>query len=397
MLAKSSNIGAIQIALKSRRAPLYKYQRLFGFGQKTGIELPGESARHAAPREAVEPSSIGSLAMGHEVSVTSMQLALAGAVDRERRLEGKAPAGDGASKAGPADGAYSAPRSRSGSSRPETAITMRQMMEGVVLRGTGRGHANLRGYTSGGKTGSAQIYDFKAHAYTHNYNASFLGFAPVANPQIVIAVTLNETTGGSGGLWRTGCRAGFSRGGHVRAADAGRAQGSAGHRSLRAIEQGKRERCDRGLDSLQIFRRRIAGAGAVSALRHSRHGRRPGSGKFTGLTSCIHRRTVSGQADRAHATQCVSSVTPPPVQRGSQLRRDESSPDRRPFLPRAQTSGGPRVPDFSRDVAASRCWRNRRPPVSPWKCRETGWRVARTRRLAAPLRPHARVRVQFER
>jgi cell division protein FtsI (penicillin-binding protein 3) len=84
--------------------------------------------------------------------------------------------------------------------RPETAITMRQLMEGVVLRGTGRGLANLRGYTSGGKTGSAQIFDAKAHVYTHNYNASFLGFAPVANPQIVIAVTLNHTTGGSAGF-----------------------------------------------------------------------------------------------------------------------------------------------------------------------------------------------------
>jgi cell division protein FtsI (penicillin-binding protein 3) len=76
---------------------------------------------------------------------------------------------------------------------------MRQMMEGVVLRGTGRGLANLKGYTSGGKTGSAQIYDAKAHIYTHNYNASFLGFAPVANPQIVIAVTLNHTTSGGDG------------------------------------------------------------------------------------------------------------------------------------------------------------------------------------------------------
>ena len=70
---------------------------------------------------------------------------------------------------------------------------MRQMMEGVVLHGTGRGFANLRGYTSGGKTGSAQIYDLKAHVYTHSYNASFLGFAPVTNPQIVMAVTLNGT------------------------------------------------------------------------------------------------------------------------------------------------------------------------------------------------------------
>jgi len=82
---------------------------------------------------------------------------------------------------------------------PETTIQMRQMMEGVVLHGTAKGLANLRGYTSGGKTGSAQIYDLTSHVYTHTYNASFLGFAPVGDPKVVIAVTLNRTTGGSAG------------------------------------------------------------------------------------------------------------------------------------------------------------------------------------------------------
>ncbi len=83
---------------------------------------------------------------------------------------------------------------------PETAIQMRRMMEGVVLRGTGKGYANLRGYTSGGKTGTAMIFDLKAKVYTHQYNASFLGFAPVANPQIVIIVTLEGTSGGTAGF-----------------------------------------------------------------------------------------------------------------------------------------------------------------------------------------------------
>jgi cell division protein FtsI (penicillin-binding protein 3) len=67
---------------------------------------------------------------------------------------------------------------------------MRQMMEGVVLRGTGKA-ARLAGYTSGGKTGSAQIFDVVAKHYTHLYNGSFVGFAPVTNPAVVIAVTLN--------------------------------------------------------------------------------------------------------------------------------------------------------------------------------------------------------------
>jgi membrane peptidoglycan carboxypeptidase len=75
--------------------------------------------------------------------------------------------------------------------RPETAITMRRIMMGVVAPGGTAPNAHLDGYTSGGKTGSAQIYDFAAHAYTHKYNASFVGFAPANNPRIVIAVTLN--------------------------------------------------------------------------------------------------------------------------------------------------------------------------------------------------------------
>jgi cell division protein FtsI (penicillin-binding protein 3) len=82
--------------------------------------------------------------------------------------------------------------------KPETAITMRQMMEGVVLRGTGRLHARLEGYTSAGKTGTAQIFDFQTHHYTHNYNASFLGFAPVTNPALVVLVTVHNTSGENG-------------------------------------------------------------------------------------------------------------------------------------------------------------------------------------------------------
>ena len=61
------------------RPQLYKYVRKFGFGRKTGVELPGESAGMVRRVEDWTPSSIGSVAMGHEVSVTSMQLALAGA------------------------------------------------------------------------------------------------------------------------------------------------------------------------------------------------------------------------------------------------------------------------------------------------------------------------------
>jgi cell division protein FtsI (penicillin-binding protein 3) len=82
--------------------------------------------------------------------------------------------------------------------RPETAITMRQMMEGVVLYGTGRLVAKLQGYSSGGKTGTAQIFDTTHHVYTHTYNGSFMGFAPVTNPAIVVVATINGTHGEGG-------------------------------------------------------------------------------------------------------------------------------------------------------------------------------------------------------
>jgi cell division protein FtsI (penicillin-binding protein 3) len=73
------------------------------------------------------------------------------------------------------------------------------MMESVVInpQGTGR-RAKVAGYSVGGKTGSAQIFDFATKHYTHTYNGSFVGFAPVTNPAIVVVVTLNGTHGESG-------------------------------------------------------------------------------------------------------------------------------------------------------------------------------------------------------
>ena len=136
---------------------------------------------------------------GHEVAVTSLQLALAGAAVANGGLLVKPRLILAKQKQGEAVQRF-APEPAERIIEPETAIQMREMMEGVVLRGTGKGYANLRGYTSAGKTGTAQIFDLKSHVYTHRYNASFLGFAPVENPQIVIIVTLEGTNGGEAGF-----------------------------------------------------------------------------------------------------------------------------------------------------------------------------------------------------
>ncbi len=192
VLEKSSNIGAIMIGSHVGRENMYEYARRLGFGQKVGLPVPAESAGKLRALDKWGTTSLASISMGQEVSVTSVQLARLGAVIANGGMLVKPrlilKRGDKIEPAEPPVRVL----------KPETAITMRQMMEGVVLRGTGRVHARLEGYTSGGKTGTAQIFDSATHHYTHNYNASFLGFAPVTNPALVVLVTVHDTSGENG-------------------------------------------------------------------------------------------------------------------------------------------------------------------------------------------------------
>jgi cell division protein FtsI (penicillin-binding protein 3) len=199
VLAHSSNVGAVMIGQKVGEKNLYKYQRKFGFGQKTGIDLPGESAGLLKRVEDWSATTVDFTSFGHEVAVTSLQLALAGAAVANGGLMVKPRLVLSKQKLGEPIQRF-APEPSERIIEPETAIQMREMMEGVVLRGTAKGYANMRGYTSAGKTGTAQIFDLKSHVYTHRYNASFLGFAPVENPQIVMIVTLEGTNGGEAGF-----------------------------------------------------------------------------------------------------------------------------------------------------------------------------------------------------
>ena len=191
VLAKSSNIGAIQVGLKVGSSRLYEYVRRFGLGSRTGIPLPAESPGIVRKLSKWRTTSLMSVSMGHEVGVTTLQLAQGcsavangGLLVPPRLILKK---GDRAMP-------VAAPHRIL---KPETAITMRKMMEGVVLIGTGK-RARLSGYSSAGKTGSAQIFDYSTGHYTHSYNASFMGFAPVTNPAIVVVVTLNGTHGSAG-------------------------------------------------------------------------------------------------------------------------------------------------------------------------------------------------------
>ncbi len=194
VLAKSSNVGAIQVALQVGVKNLHRYVKAFGFGKRIGLPLPSE-----APGQVFEPrkwgkTSIGSVAMGHEVTTTTVQLAQAAAVVANHgklikpRIVLKRQRPGEVAEWEPVAPAVQV-------LRPENAARMQDMMHDVVLPGgTGYPRADLVGYTVGGKTGSAQIYDHKQKQYTHKYNASFIGMAPLSDPRVVIAVTLNGSS-----------------------------------------------------------------------------------------------------------------------------------------------------------------------------------------------------------
>src|SRR5580765_7863355 len=151
VLAQSSDVGSVKIALRLGEDRFYKYIRAFGFGQQTGIELPGETRGMTKPVNKWSKVSSGAISMGQEIGVTPLQLV--GLVSTRAN-----------------DGVYVAPRIVAASTQPQsapqtvafhpvnehrvissfTAAEMRQMMQGVVLHGTGT-KAKLIGYSSAGK------------------------------------------------------------------------------------------------------------------------------------------------------------------------------------------------------------------------------------------------------
>jgi cell division protein FtsI (penicillin-binding protein 3) len=196
ILAESSDVGSIKIGLRLGEDRFYRYIRGFGFGQQTGIELPGETRGLTKPVNRWSKVSIAAISMGQEIGITPLQLA--GLISTMAN-----------------DGVYASPRITAATLQPQsapqtiafhpanehrvissiTAAQMRQMMQGVVLHGTGK-KALLIGYSSAGKTGTAQKVDPATHAYSHTkYVASFGGFAPINNPAVTIVVVLDSAVG----------------------------------------------------------------------------------------------------------------------------------------------------------------------------------------------------------
>lgn len=198
IIAYSSNIGMAQVGERLGADRIYQALVGFGFGRKTGIELPGESAGLLHPPRAWSKLTISSIPMGQEVACSPLQLTagfcvfanggwhvkprlLLGIGDKDGRLEQRLP-----------DPAFYRVLT------PKTADLMRgDLLAGVVEYGTARACA-IDGYTMAGKTGTAQLARPDARGYESGaYSAAFVGMAPVDQPRVVVGVILKKPKGGS--------------------------------------------------------------------------------------------------------------------------------------------------------------------------------------------------------
>jgi cell division protein FtsI/penicillin-binding protein 2 len=191
VIEKSSNIGTTKVAQVIGPDTVYKYIRLFGFGSKLGIDLPGEISGMIKEPRFWSKTSIGAIPIGHEVGVTALQLASALSVianggklmkpyiieeicDRQGEVVRK-----------------TVPALIRQVISADTAARISKMLTGVVEEGTGK-MAQVKGITSAGKTGTAQKLE-PGGGYSHNkFIASFIGFAPVEEPAVTIVVFIDE-------------------------------------------------------------------------------------------------------------------------------------------------------------------------------------------------------------
>ena len=196
IIAESSDVGAIKVALRLGDERLYKYIRAFGFGQRTGIELPSETPGLTKPVSRWSKVSIGAISMGQEIGISALQLtSLISTIANDGvHVPPRIVAGTIAPQNTPQTIAFQPAEGRRVISSL-TAAEMRQMLQGVVLHGTGR-KALLEGYSSAGKTGTAQKVDPATGGYSKTkYVASFAGFSPINDPQIAVVVILDSAVG----------------------------------------------------------------------------------------------------------------------------------------------------------------------------------------------------------
>ncbi len=192
ILARSSNVGAIKIGMLEGAERFNSWVHRFGFGARTGVELPGEETGFALPLDRYSGSSMGNLPIGQGELVTPMQMASAyaaianGGILRPPHIIS---AINGRPQPLPAGRRIIS---------STTAAELRQMLEGVLAPGGTASEVSIPGYQLAGKTGTASKVDQATGEYSKSaYIASFIGFAPAADPKLLCAVVVDEPQAGS--------------------------------------------------------------------------------------------------------------------------------------------------------------------------------------------------------
>ncbi len=193
VMARSSNVGTIRVGLALGQERLYRYLRDFGFGEQTGLTLPGEGTGLLSKTARWSKLSNAVISIGQEIAVTPLQLVRATAIIAnggntvEPRIVERVVDNEG-------NTIYEPPRKPS---RPvvseKTAAILNEMLKTVVTRGTGK-EAGLVQYAVAGKTGTAQKAVRGGYHPSHTV-ASFVGYVPADRPRLAILVVVDEPRG----------------------------------------------------------------------------------------------------------------------------------------------------------------------------------------------------------
>ena len=184
VIQKSSNVGAAKMALTFPPEEMWRMFDSLGFGTPLKLGFPGEVSGRLRPAKSWHPIEQATMAYGHGISVTLIQLAhayLAFARDGDllplslTRVETPPLVGKSVFSA-------------------QTAHEVRAMLELAVLPGGTAPKAQVRGYRVAGKTGTAHKLD--GASYSNKYVASFVGFAPASDPRLIVAVMIDEPSAG---------------------------------------------------------------------------------------------------------------------------------------------------------------------------------------------------------
>jgi cell division protein FtsI (penicillin-binding protein 3) len=195
VIQKSSNVGSVMVGMKLGKERIYRYAKAFGFGEKTGVDLPGEVSGLIRPPERWSGVSIGSVPIGQEVAVTPLQILRAYSVVANGGLlvtphvvsrvispEGKTV------------------RTFNGETKrvlsQKTADIFRDILKTVTEEGGTAKSAAVSGNNVAGKTGTAQMVDPRTKRYSREkYISSFVGFVPADNPRMAMIVVIYEPKG----------------------------------------------------------------------------------------------------------------------------------------------------------------------------------------------------------